>query len=430
MVTFAEAIALANKGIFSPPAVKPRANADPGTRQPTVTPQSDPSTGEGGSGGLFQSQIPATPFQPSISPGSFGGGGGGGSAAPAGTAPPPPPPAAPRPFQPPPNLGNPGPDQFIPDEAVTPDDINADPGSTNTIGDGGTGDGTGGGGGNAADDHFNTSVFATISLLLNRYGLGELEGWARSLVTTPDVTADEIEILLFDQPAFKKRFPAIAMIEELNKGGAKRGQISAEDYLGLEANYFELLAYSGLEGAFYTPSRVAEWIFEGVSPAELSRRVTVGYTAMALASAETRAFFRDTYGVEGDTAMAAYMLDPDNVAEELVRQVEVAQIGGRSRIAGIGIGASGAERLAELGVTAGQAGSGFQNINARSGLFRETASERADLSKAGEGFRAQFGLDDGTAHQTLNQRLATRKSAFRGGGGAFIGQRNSGFGEA
>jgi len=307
-------------------------------------------------------------------------------------------------------------------------------GSTGGGGGGDTGGGGGGGGGGTEPppDTFDYDTFDLIKSLLFSYGLDSLVGTVE-LWIQEEASEDEIELRLHGEQAFKDRFPAIRMIDELNQGvgpGQHRANISPRDYMDLEDDYFGYLSRVGLADAFFTRDRVAWWIFGGNSPLEISRRVTNGVSAMQLASEETRDFFRDTYGVDGDVALAAYMLDPGNLEDELTRQVEVSQIGGRSTIANIGIGAAGAKRLAELGISAQEAGTQFQNINRRGALFRESVSESTDLTKEGAGVDSAFGLDDGKAEDQLAKRLRARQAAFRGGGGAFVNNRTSGFGSA
>jgi len=284
-------------------------------------------------------------------------------------------------------------------------------------------------GGASESTPFNEDVFAQIKGLLSRYGLGGLTDWVRGLVVN-EASAAEISIQLFDRQEFKDRFPGIAAIDADNQGGVTRPNISPEEYLNLEQDYFELLSRVGLDEAFFTRDRVANWIVEGVSPAEVSRRVTNGYSKITLASQETRDSFGQYFGAAGDTALAAFFLDAGNVEDVLMRQVETAEIGGRARIAGIGIGQAGAERFAALGITPQGASNGFSNINRRRDLFTETATEGRDLTRSGAGVSAQFGLDSGQAQGDLDKRLQTRQAAFRGGGGAFVGQRTTGFGKA
>jgi hypothetical protein len=276
---------------------------------------------------------------------------------------------------------------------------------------------------------FDQDVFTQINQLLGRYGLTGLGSWVRELVVN-EASASEIQLQLFERQEFKDRFPAIALIDNENKGGIARPNISPEEYLSLEQDYLDLLSRVGLDEAFFTRDRVATWIYEGVSPAEVSRRVTNGFSKMSLASEETREAFKDYFGPAGDAALAAYYLDPDNVEDVLMRQIEVAEIGGSARISGINIGQAQSERLSSLGISPQQASAGFQDLTRRRGLFRETASERRDMTAENEGINSRFGLDSGQSAEDLDRRLASRQAAFQGGGGAFIGQRTTGLGSA
>lgn len=272
---------------------------------------------------------------------------------------------------------------------------------------------------------------SAIKTVLQRYGLQGLESWAESAVEG-GLSAAEIELSLYEQDAFRNRFPAIFELERMNEGLPLQDRlptISPEDYLNLEVAYSQIYARAGLEG-LYNADSVTALITGLVSPAELSRRFADGYSRVNTAAPEVRAFFEDMFGLSGDRALAAYFADAENIEEELIDAVETAEIGGRAVIAGLNIGVSGASRLQQLGVTPGQAASGFATINSQASLFRETVSEFDDFVAELEGVNAQFNLDSGESRAMLLRRARERKAAVSGGGGAFLSTSLTGFGSA
>lgn len=278
---------------------------------------------------------------------------------------------------------------------------------------------------------FDQDAFLTIERILTDWGLSSLIPWAKDLIQN-QATSDQVKLLIYDQPAFQERFKVIFDIQDWNTSHGldqQRVNFTPEEVLQFETEYGFILARGGLD-YFATQDYIHGWLFNQVSPAEVSRRITEGFNAVRYATPETRAFFADAFGPDGDTALAAYYLDSANLEEELVRQAQIAQIGGAARLTDIGIGVNRATQLNQLGINPRQAHAGFASINARRGLFRETVSETQNLSRSQEGVTSEFGLDSGRAAELLEQRLRTRLSAFRGGGGALVSAQGTGLGSA
>ena len=167
-----------------------------------------------------------------------------------------------------------------------------------------------------------------------------------------------------------------------------------------------------------TRDNVNKWLVNHVSVAEISRRVNEGVVQMLQAPPAVRAFFAEHFGPSGDAALTSYILDADQTEAALLRQVEIAHIGGAANLADIGIGFEGASRLSDLGITFEAARQGFSRINAIRPLFEETVTETTDLTRRGTGVASEFALDAGEAFAALRRRRDTRLAAFAGGGGA------------
>jgi hypothetical protein len=99
-----------------------------------------------------------------------------------------------------------------------------------------------------------------------------------------------------------------------------------------------------------------------VSPVELEERIQLAVDRVNNASPEVIASLEEFYPGVNKANLVAYVLDPQKALPLIQRQVRAAEIGAGARQAGLRTGASRAEELAQLGITAEQARQGFQNV--------------------------------------------------------------------
>ena len=271
---------------------------------------------------------------------------------------------------------------------------------------------------------------ATISSVLNQYGLSDLAEYAYQNIITQNITnPDAIIFRLREQPAYQKRFAA-------NAARVKKGlpELDPASYIALENQYRETLRSNGLPANFYDSDEDFRSLLEGdVSPAELNERVQQGYRAVADADPEVKRQMQQLYGVsEGE--LAAYFIDPQRTAPLLTRQARAAQIAARAAEQG-GIQLTGtlAEDLARRGITEAEAQRGFAEIGALGELRQTFAGETALTQEQLVG--AQFNQDI-QAQQELERRRRQRLGEFAGGGqfarttGATSGAIETGVGTA
>ena len=291
------------------------------------------------------------------------------------------------------------------------------PGSA-PLGSGPQGPGTGQSGGTAAstpqqDQTAQAIQWGIIQQALQQMGItdpGALS-WAQGLISS-GASAQSIEVQMYSQPWFQQRFPGIF---ERQKAGLP--PISPADYLGYEDQARQLEGAYGLPPGFLDDRNyVGNLIGSDVSMAELQNRVEQGFSVVQQAPQEVRDAFSQFYGPNGDSALASYVLDRSRSVPLLEKQVAAAEFGGTGAQQGFGIGRGTAELAAGLGITPGEARSGFGQLNQIRPFFTPGVGETGVPDINTTGVSAQFGLD-ATAQQLVAAQESQRRAEFAGGGG-------------
>lgn len=274
------------------------------------------------------------------------------------------------------------------------------------VGTGGTGT-TGAPGSGTPDQN---DAFALLMSTLNQYGLGSLADWAWSQLLN-NRSANEILLDMYNQPAFKQRFPAIAA-----RQAAGLPPLSPGEYIAYEDQARQMMRAAGFPPGFYDQSNdFTQFLTDDVSLSELSQRVSLYTQAAYQVPLETRQMLKNYYGID-EGGLAAYFADPNVALPVLQQQEQAATIGGdASRQHFDNLTRSEAERLASLGVTDQQAQQGFGQVyNARE-LFQQLPGEAG-----GQPTRADalgFVAGDAASQQALDVQARRRKAQFQTGGG-------------
>lgn len=252
---------------------------------------------------------------------------------------------------------------------------------------------------------------AVIDQVLTQYGLQSLTSWATAEMQA-GASADQITQDMTTTPQFQARFPAIAM-----RAAAGLPAISPADYVNYEDSAAQIENQYGLpQGMLTSPSTITALIAGDTSTSELQERAENGFQAVASAPPEVRQFFTQTFGVNGDGALAAHFMDPTLAAPLLVQQATAAQIGGTASMGGINMSGDDAMKLAQMGQTESSVGSGLAQLQQTQDLYDASVSEKGGLSEGTQGVEAQFGTN-ATATQEVIDRQQAREAAFKGGGG-------------
>lgn len=286
---------------------------------------------------------------------------------------------------------------------------------------------SGGGAGGPQEDPFEKQrrrdARAEIESILNDYGLGDVAGWAWGLIQS-GASPDEVLLQMYDESteggkAFYKRFPGIKLRRE--KG---LPPIKPAEYINYEETAIDLMRQANLPEGFYDSSDdLAELIGNNVSPQALAKRIQKGYQAVAQAPVEVRQSFAEYFGPNGDSALAAFFLDPDRAEAQLIEAAETAEVGGTGLRFGLELRRDRSQRIARLGRGQADVENRFRQVRQRRNIFSETIGELDDFTAEREGIDASFGIGDPMAEERLRKRVESRVSYFQQGGGSLMGQQ-------
>ena len=318
--------------------------------------------------------------------------------------------------------------------------------------DGGTGGATGDPSGNADaaataarnQEIANTFKDAFIGGLqevgLDKETIEALWTWAEGRFTgDASFTAAQAMIEVYDQQAFKDRFPGIDQMRQSSE--VFRDIPTPGEYLEREKWLARELSRYGMDtlGADVN-NLVTQSYLHSIGDGELLERLQEASRLITNAPPEVRTTFGDWYGPHADTALMAAFLDPSDEVfggkwkdwATVKSDIDVAEIGGWSRMR-LGLDApitqERAGAIAKLGLEQTTIWQNFDTVRAQEELFIEKIGEGSDLTATGEGVGAAFGLDLDAA-DVLERRRGTRAAEFGGGGGAMLTQSATGFGAA
>jgi len=324
-------------------------------------------------------------------------------------------------------------------------------GNASLYADGGSGGATGdlSGGADAATAARNQEIANTFKdafigglqeVGLDTETIDALWTWAEGRFTgDASFTAAQAMIEVYDQQAFKDRFPGIDQMRQ--SGDVLRDIPTPAEYLAREKWLARELSRYGMDtlGADVN-NLVTQSYLHSIGDGELLERLQEASRLITDAPPEVRATFGDWYGPHADTALMAAFLDPSDEVfggkwkdwATVKSNIDVAEIGGWSRMR-LGLDApitqERAGAIAKLGLEQSTIWQNFDTVRAQEELFIEKIGEGSDLTATGEGVSAEFGLDLDAA-DILERRRGTRAAEFAGGGGAMITQSSTGFGAA
>lgn len=284
---------------------------------------------------------------------------------------------------------------------------------------------------------------ALLETGLDTETINKLWEWAEGRFTNDSsFTAAQALVEMYDQQAFKDRFPGIAHMRDLPE--VRRDIPSPAEYLQREGKMKQWFNQYGLD-AFPAnlDNLVAESFISSVGDAELLERMQTASRLIYEAPQEVQDTFGDWYGPASDAALMIAFLDPDDKVfgnewkslTTLKSQVETAEIGGWSRMymdLDSPIDKAQAEAIGKLGLQQSQVWSKFGSIKEQENLFLEKQGEM-DLTMEGAGVAAEFGIDYNAMSgqdlaNMLDRRLQRRTGQFRGGGTGQTGAIQTGTG--
>lgn len=245
-------------------------------------------------------------------------------------------------------------------------------------------------------DSTQQSAFATLTSLLNEFGLSSLTDQVKQWIVGGTTDSSTLMLNLQQTNEWKQRFKGNEML-----AAQGLGVLSPAEYLATERSYAQVMRNYGLPEGFYDdPADFAKWIGNNVSAAELQQRVSA-YSD--LANREDPAIVQQLKSMgmtQGD--LLAYMMDPGRATPLIQRQYQTALLGGAARRAGLdgsAIDNNYLDQLAGQGITEQQAATGYGQI----------AGSLADANQLAKIHGENYGLNDMQAEVFQNDGKAANK---------------------
>lgn len=236
------------------------------------------------------------------------------------------------------------------------------------------------------------------------YGLQSLATWYIARVRD-GATDAEIANEIYDQPAYKQRFPAMAALR------SKGHTISEAEYISVEKSYKDSLAAWGLAGTVYdTNGMYAQLMESEVSVRELEERLSDAKMVVDSTDPNVKQALLANYGISSSD-LVVYALDPKGRGKDYVeRLARSATLQGIAKSFSLDMNRVYAEQLAM--------DSAFKNSTEAD--YRDALSTVADVKSAqsrlaaleGDKFDAQDAADT-VIKKDANKVLASRMRAQR-----------------
>lgn len=260
---------------------------------------------------------------------------------------------------------------------------------------------------------------AVLNSWLGQFNLGSLEGTITDWIIK-NYSPERIKLEITNTQPFKDEFP------EYQAAIQAGTPMSPAEIMSYRQTVNTLFKDYGLPAGFYDEkSDYVDLISKKLSPGELQTRVEQGYTRVAGAPQEVKDVFNQYFGIQGESYMATFFLDPERGSKFLQDAATQAEIGGAGQQYGFNLSQTQAERYQQMGIGGQQARQAFQQAYQLRPLEEETMAEGEDINRQQVGEAA---LTGGEQERRLQRRQQERSAAFAGSGGAGAGRTGLGLG--
>ena len=200
--------------------------------------------------------------------------------------------------------------------------------------------------------------------MFGQCGLNDLAAWYVRRVVE-GATEAQIAAEIYDQPAYQRRFPAMAALR------ARGRAISEAEYMAVERSYRDTMAAYGLRDSVYDKQETFTKLIESeVSVRELEERIGDAEMVVDSTDQNVKNALLVNYGISSNDLLT-YALDPKGRGKDYVeRLARSATLQGIAKTMGLGLSKGYAENLATDSV--------FDNSTEAD--FREALSSVSDLA--------------------------------------------------
>lgn len=233
---------------------------------------------------------------------------------------------------------------------------------------------------------------------------GYSENWIVQAVRYGLDTSDE------GQEARRAYLTAFPGMDEFLANKTFYGADPEGQYLAYKESVQDAARRYGISDSLATPQKIYQYLTNGVNADEIVSRMSTAAQAVATTPVETRRVLEEYYGVtNGD--LISFFLDPEETEALLQQRYTAARIGTEAVRNKFGLSVSEAESLAQRGVTATEAQTGFETAAARRAFMGGAGETAAEKEIVG----ASFG--DVEAEQKIARIAGSRAGRFAEGGG-------------
>jgi hypothetical protein len=230
-----------------------------------------------------------------------------------------------------------------------------------------------------------------------------------------DVSTEDTLLKLYDQPAYKARFPGMAALRTKNR------TISEANYIQLENQIVETLKFFDLPAGFYdNRTMLGSIIGNEVSPKEVQDRAQAAQDLAKSTNPEIRTALKEFYNIgEGD--ITANFLNGDLAGPLLLKQARAAEIAGIAKVAGFSkFTNTEAQGLAEQDIYKNMNLTDLTTAVGKAGTLADTQRRLAYIEKGTYSDREALQASVESDQQAIlaSQRRASRETArFSGSSG-------------
>lgn len=276
-----------------------------------------------------------------------------------------------------------------------------------------------------ATDKASKSTFNSLAAYLSQLGLGELfkvgangdpSGWLWQQIQDGIDSRDQLVLAIENTQAFKTRYKVITELRQRSANGEPVHVPTIGEVREYEDTVSRVMRQAGMPTWFYDHYSDAQSLMaKGLSAQEIEERVGKGWSAVRDADPAVREAFTKFYGVQGDAALAAFVLDPKQTTSKVELAARAAYTAGYGSTVGLNIDQQRAERAAQLPKTEAGIQQDLAQVSKMQGLFNSGITE-TDILDTGTGLDAvMFG--NGEAANKLERRAQERNVLDRSSSG-------------
>lgn len=260
----------------------------------------------------------------------------------------------------------------------------------------------------AAEKERNTSAAREIANMYSAYGMQDLADWIVASAVEGK-NAQQLAVEVYDQPAYKKYFPAMDALRK--KGHA----ITEAQYRQVEQGYRDVLSYAGLAGSVFDSTETFTRLMESeVSARELEERVADAKMVTDSTDPNVKRALREYYGIT-ESDLVSYALDPQGRGKDHVeRLARSATLRGIADTTRLNLSAQYAEGLANDSLFDNAKEADYREALAKVSMVNEVQTRLASLE--GDTFTGDDAADvalKGNATKTLASRRRAEREAAR-----------------